>query len=355
MASWFVIRGGDEKGPFTAAQLKEQAASGRLRPTDPVRRDDMPAARPASAIKGLFSPANTTSANVPSEVDRRAKSLLPRSVPIWQQTALIAATVVFCFPVGLVLIWLHPAWSRALKWKWTGAVAGVFICLAILSNLFPTKDKRAPGSPSTGTGKLIVKDGDEPSPEVEGTLTAKFLPSVQGNVKRYEEEVYDDKGRVLSQAEIRETYGNGVIKVEMTIASPGAPPTKSTSEFRIRVRDGFVERGTVSGNDVIWSKFIKIGAVPAANGWPDGLNTGAYHLVRFEKMTAKGAKGPYELVHALLEHRYIGRDGEGRSVQTVTEIVLEKNGGIQSEKTWITVGGKRSLCRHKRLISSVTN
>ncbi len=51
---WFIVRGGKETGPFSGTALKEMAASGKLKPTDLVRRDDVEMARPASAIKGLF-------------------------------------------------------------------------------------------------------------------------------------------------------------------------------------------------------------------------------------------------------------------------------------------------------------
>ncbi len=54
MAQWYVVRSGKEHGPHTAQALKEMAASGELRPADLVRREDMPSARPASTVKGLF-------------------------------------------------------------------------------------------------------------------------------------------------------------------------------------------------------------------------------------------------------------------------------------------------------------
>lgn len=55
MAQWFIVRDGNEDGPFSSAQLKEMAAAGKLRHEDLVRRDDMPTPRQASAMKGLFA------------------------------------------------------------------------------------------------------------------------------------------------------------------------------------------------------------------------------------------------------------------------------------------------------------
>ena len=59
--TWFVVRGGKETGPYSGTQLKDMAASGKLKPSDQVRRADVETARPASAIKGLFpAPADAT-------------------------------------------------------------------------------------------------------------------------------------------------------------------------------------------------------------------------------------------------------------------------------------------------------
>ncbi len=200
--------------------------------------------------------------------------------------------------------------------------------------------------------QVATKGGEPPPAEVEGTLTARFLPCVPGNVKRYEEETYDDRGRAIMFTETKETYGDGTIKVETTIKNPGLPPAQLSREDKIRIQGGFVERGRGSGNEMNWTKIIKIGVKPGGDGWPDGQNTGAYHFVRFEKATAQGPKGPYEVLQAVLEHRYFGMDKEGQSVEIVREIVLERDSGIQSEKSWITVSGKKRLASRKRLISS---
>lgn len=58
---WFVVRGEREEGPFSGTVLKDMASSGKLQPTDMVRRGDVETARPASQIKGLFVPATAGS------------------------------------------------------------------------------------------------------------------------------------------------------------------------------------------------------------------------------------------------------------------------------------------------------
>jgi len=63
MAQWFVIRDGQERGPFDDATLKQLASSGKLRPQDQIRRSDSSAPYVAKDIKGLF--ANTKEAPPP--------------------------------------------------------------------------------------------------------------------------------------------------------------------------------------------------------------------------------------------------------------------------------------------------
>ena len=54
--TWFVDRGGEERGPFTGQQLKAMATKGDVLPSDLIRRDDLADWRLASSIKGLFEP-----------------------------------------------------------------------------------------------------------------------------------------------------------------------------------------------------------------------------------------------------------------------------------------------------------
>lgn len=54
---WFAKRDGVERGPFSAAQLRELAADGRLRPSDLVRRGDSPKWVAAATLRGLFPAA----------------------------------------------------------------------------------------------------------------------------------------------------------------------------------------------------------------------------------------------------------------------------------------------------------
>jgi hypothetical protein len=70
--TWFVVRGGKEEGPLTGQQLKDMAAAGKLRETDLVRRDDMPTARQAKTIKGLFPGATAPAPAAPPPLPAKA-------------------------------------------------------------------------------------------------------------------------------------------------------------------------------------------------------------------------------------------------------------------------------------------
>lgn len=62
MSNWLIKRGnGQEQGPVNSSSLKTMAQSGKLRPTDQVRQEDMDTWRAASSLKGLFSEAQLKS------------------------------------------------------------------------------------------------------------------------------------------------------------------------------------------------------------------------------------------------------------------------------------------------------
>jgi len=77
---WYVVRGGKEEGPHTETALKDMAASGKLKPTDVVRRADVETARPAGQIKGLFpggdAPPPTPPAGQPTAAAPSSKKRL---------------------------------------------------------------------------------------------------------------------------------------------------------------------------------------------------------------------------------------------------------------------------------------
>ena len=53
--AWFVGKGSERSGPFSAAVLRDMAAGGRLAPTDLVWQEGMAAWAPATSVPGLFA------------------------------------------------------------------------------------------------------------------------------------------------------------------------------------------------------------------------------------------------------------------------------------------------------------
>ena len=154
-------------------------------------------------------------------------------------------------------------------------------------------------------------------------------------------------------SEDRETYGkDNTLTVERTIKSPGEPPSRVSYRGERRERDGYVELTYIDTHqNKVLSMRVKVGANPG-DEWPDARGEGKYRLVRFDKAEASGPKGPIELAQAVIEHRWEAVDGRGERTVTLTEIVLEREGGIQKEKSYLLLAGQKKLTRQRRLISS---
>lgn len=145
--TWFVDRDGQERGPFTGQQLKAMATKGEVLPSDLVRRDDAKDWRLASSVKGLFEPVEVPKQAPPPVQPRQAASRsdpdVPRgeTTPFWKHPALIAVSLVFCFPVGLVLVWLQNNWSTNKKLAWSGVTLAVWVPLIVFSQIEAKKTR----------------------------------------------------------------------------------------------------------------------------------------------------------------------------------------------------------------------
>ncbi len=408
---WFIVRdGGTEEGPFSGQQLKHMAASGRLKKSDLVRRGDAQTAKRASDIKGLFpdataTPAGSTPAAAPTEPSS-ATSRFPKKTVIIAAVVLGASLLLCCGVVGIFFVKDQQAAKKELaeadalwdKGDKAGASAKYRAILttsgykatlkdderarvygrlidfdfeagntdsakALLAEASKSKITPAVNHPDAKAlvaaeqahaGPSSKKDyGLDPAIETANdVLNSKFLPRVPGSTKRYEEETIDKaSGRPLVSSEYEEVFGDdGRIRVEGTMKSPGQPPSKFSQERQVRVAAGFVE--TKIDKNAPWKRLIKLGAKPG-DTWPDGANTGFYQFVRFQKQRVQGAKGPDEVQQALLEHHYFyaPKEGGGDQIETVIEIVLERDGGVESEKEYSISRGQKKLVRHKRLVS----
>jgi hypothetical protein len=74
-ATWYVTRDGKKLlGPYSSEQLKQLAASGKLKPTDMLRKGNAATWMPASRINGLFD-------RPPTKVPKDAGSVIPTAQP----------------------------------------------------------------------------------------------------------------------------------------------------------------------------------------------------------------------------------------------------------------------------------
>jgi len=90
----------------------------------------------------------------------------------WKHNPLIVGLLVlFCFPVGLYLLWVHPTWQARTKW----IVTGVFAVVMLIGGLSSERDKRAKSQP-------VVASPQKPlAPSVEST--SPISPAVANDPK----------------------------------------------------------------------------------------------------------------------------------------------------------------------------
>lgn len=77
MAQWFVLRDGQQRGPFEEAKLKELATAGKLRPSDLLRRADGAGERRVKDIPTLSSLLTPSSVPSPPPIAAKTKSKFP--------------------------------------------------------------------------------------------------------------------------------------------------------------------------------------------------------------------------------------------------------------------------------------
>ncbi len=386
---WFVVRdGGKQDGPFTGQQLKQMAASGLF-------------------PDATTTPAGSTPAAAPRELSGGVMNRFPKKTVIIAAAVLGASLLLCCGVVGIFFVRDQQAakkelaeaddlWSKGSKAEAAAKYRGILTTSGYKSTLKDDEKARVYGrlidydfeAGNTDSAKALLaeanqskitpavnhpdakalvaaeqahagpgsKKDDGLDPAIESAndvLNSKFFPRTPGNSKRYEEETYDKaSGRPLASSEYEEVIGDdGRIRVEGTMKSPGQQPTKFSQERQVRVAAGFVE--VKIDKNAPWKRLIKLGAKPG-DTWPDGANTGFYQFVRFQKQSAKGAKEPAEVQQAIVEHHHFfaPKEGGGDQIETVIEIVLDKDGGIQSEQESSISRGQKKLVRQKRLVTN---
>ncbi len=54
---WYIVRGGEQYGPYDVFELKELGVAGKVQPTDEIRREGMSQGVPATRVRGLLPAA----------------------------------------------------------------------------------------------------------------------------------------------------------------------------------------------------------------------------------------------------------------------------------------------------------
>jgi len=81
--------------------------------------------------------------------DGIAKGVRGIDPTFWENPAVVILSCIFCFPVGVVLIWIHSSWTQRQKWLGT-AVAGGFLIFVFLMS--------APDNKNTSPDDQIARE-----------------------------------------------------------------------------------------------------------------------------------------------------------------------------------------------------
>jgi hypothetical protein len=220
--NWFVIRNGKEQGPFSAAQLRQFAASDQIKRNDQLRREDMTQPVVAESIKGLFESAvqtkptqvSPTPAGLDASNPSAAKS--PLNFREWYQPRIGRLPV-----VAQVLLWLFygfiwiPIW-----WSITTRRKAIGISLAIVVLIAVALQKKNSSNNSGGITEIT-------SPEIRAELEANRAPLV-GRAAAGDTEAQQETTRLIDDAKEREAAYRAE-KAQRENYGEGGPPWKGES------------------------------------------------------------------------------------------------------------------------------
>jgi hypothetical protein len=108
-------------------------------------------------------------------------SSLPENVTkAIQHPAVIAVSLLFCFPVGLFFVWKHPNWDQRTKVIWTGVWAALFIILGLIGNALEDDTVEEPAPvPVTQTEDGSSSSADGVSMKEMEKLFEKLLTKIK--------------------------------------------------------------------------------------------------------------------------------------------------------------------------------
>ena len=144
-----------------------------LMPPAPVLPQAKPLAEESPSVESepldfleSLSAGSGTQAHTSSHMPRKGSTYTARNKKkanhYWENPVLVGVLLLFCFPLGLFLVWKHSSWTPRTKWIWTG----VWATLAVIGVL-NSKDNSKGGVGTTGPDSSarasmlinIVKDG----------------------------------------------------------------------------------------------------------------------------------------------------------------------------------------------------
>ena len=403
MASWFVVRDGDEQGPVTAGQLKEMAAKGKLQPGDLVRREDMQAPREASTIKGLFSSdgrwSSVTSPATPASSsgdDEKGNKSGSKKMLVLLSALAGACLFLCCGGFGVIALFGSRMADAARKelaeadavWvsgDKAGAVNKYRAILGNRANFLKEEDRpRIYGrvidydmeSGNAESAKKLLAEAArnkvKPAvshPEAKALLAAEearvareqasargealtpdFYPFKKGTVQHTMGTLYVGKMQVQSRKEYAHEE-DGVIKVrwlkQFAVQGGANLPLPKPKQLLHREKDGFVEIGEENGvtKAVEWRPIIKAGAV-AGEQWEREIGSGVketYKLTKFGSMEValKGGGSKEKLAVAFIEVRSTTKLPSGKALEGIEEIEVGRGVGPIYRKSWRIENGER--------------
>lgn len=403
--TWFIVRGDKEEGPYTGTVLKDMATSGKLKPSDLIRRADVETARPASQIKGLFTGGDAAEALPPKPPADRGTAPAPASRKrLVIVAAVTGALVLFCGGVGVLVTVFNKEKQAAQKelaegdalWASGDRAGAATKYRALLQNR--SHKAAVKGELAPVYGRLIDYECEQGNKDaakalLDEALAAKVTPSVNhpdakalmstspttqpsggpstpaSNDEVLTADYYPhtpgSKRQMLGRLFLSDTmsvqyrkeyaYGpNGVIDVRwLHKTGPGGQELPPSKPYKLlhRVKDGYVEIGEENDglNRTVWHPVVKVGG-KVGDTWEREVIPGmteTYKLVKFGE-PQKGNKeidfdgaGPKGKVYAAFVEVKIVTALGGKTLVTGEEYELGRGVGPVSRTAFEGEGKTR--------------
>lgn len=234
--------------------------------------------------------------------------------PLWQRLPLAVLFTVICWPVGMILVWLHPRLTRRTKTAWTGASVAAFMMLAII--VPKSKPQNEAGSSFSN-----LANSDIPTLRSEELSSADykydfskddFTSIPPGAVKQTRTRSIDTPGvseDLLGKLETEE----GHIDSNGTFVEHGSYTTWADKEKTIKYRTGTMLHGKLHGIETYYH----------ANGSKS-------HEGQFVKAKRHGIQRAW---HSNGKPEYVTHWIQGQMYGK--ELVWYENGNKKSETDWV--------------------